>query len=161
MGRKRKQVWRWRLAAAALFALLLGGAWGWWEALRWTPPRADFPGQGVIAGEAEGPLTLSPLRAARADFVYLEASRGADGRDPTFAHNITTLAGSGIMHGVVHTYDPCVPAERQAANFVTIVPRDATLLPPAISLDKPASACGDPVVEAALESELTTFINQV
>jgi lysozyme len=62
---------------------------------------------------------------------------------------------------VVHAYDPCVAAERQAANFVTIVPRDETLLPPAIALDKLAAECGDPISEAAVESELTTFLNQV
>ena len=35
------------------------------------------------------------------------------------------------------------------------------MLPPAIALSKLASECGDPIVEAGLESELTTFINQV
>ena len=32
--------------------------------------------------------------------------------------------------GAVHRYDPCQPADRQSANFVTVVPRDAKLLPP-------------------------------
>jgi lysozyme len=54
-----------------------------------------------------------------------------------------------------------VPAERQAANFVTTVPRDEKLLPPAIALDRLADGCRDPVSEAAVESELTTFLNQV
>ena len=56
---------------------------------------------------------------------------------------------------------PCLAAERQAGNFVTIVPRDDMLLPPAIALERLASDCGDPVSEAAVESELTTFLNQV
>ena len=37
---------------------------------------------------------------------------------------------------MVHAYDPCVAAERQAGNFVTIVPRDPMLLPPAIALER-------------------------
>src|SRR5690606_1801179 len=83
------------------------------------------------------------------------------GRDSAFAGNLRRVAESGLTFGAVHAYDPCVPAERQAANFVTIVPRDASLLPPAIALERLAEDCSDPVSEAAVESELTTFLNQV
>jgi len=41
------------------------------------------------------------------------------------------------------------------------VPRDASMLPPAIVLEKLAVDCADPVSEAAVESELTTFLNQI
>ena len=52
---------------------------------------------------------------------------------------------------------------RQAFNpdSRTALTRDDGLLPPAISLDKLADGCSDPVSEAAVESELTTFLNQV
>lgn len=161
MGRKRKTVWRWRIAAALLLAAMLAGAWAWWQALGWQPPRAEYPVQGALVGAADGAVDFNALRATGSDFVYLEASAGAGDRDPSFARNLAAIGDSGVPHGVVHAYDPCVPAERQAANFVTIVPRDPGLLPPVIALDKLASACGDPIVEAGLESELTTFINQV
>ena len=161
MGKKKKSILRFWIEAVLFIALLGMGAWLWWTTREWEPARAEYPVQGVLTGEAEGMIDLSALRSARADFVYLEASRGGEGRDAVFGLNLAALAGTGIRHGAVHAYDPCVPAERQAANFVTIVPRDADLLPPAIALGKLASECGDPVVEAAVESELTTFINQV
>jgi len=161
MGKKKKSVFRFWIEALLLLALVGTGAFLWWQTNNWTPPRAEFPVQGVAMGAADGPVDISALRTARADFVYLEASSGADGRDELFGRNLAALADTGIMHGAIHAYDPCIPAERQAANFVTIVPRDPAMLPPAIALDKPASECGDPVIEAALESELTTFINQV
>lgn len=161
MGKKKKSILRFSVEALLLVALVATGIFLWWYAIRWAPERADYPVQGVVTGEAQGVIDLSALRTARADFVYLEASSGAQGRDGTFGRNLAALAGSGIPHGAVHGYDPCVPAEEQAANFVTIVPRDPGLLPPAIALSKLASACADPVVEAGLESELTTFINQV
>jgi lysozyme len=101
------------------------------------------------------------LHAIGAQFVYLEASDGAAARDARFAANLERVRASGLQFGVVHRYDPCVPAERQAANFVTTVPRDDALLPPAIALDKLADGCADAVSEAAVESELTTFLNQV
>ncbi len=161
MGKKKKSVFRFWIEAMLLLALVGTGGFLWWQRQSWAPPRAQFPMQGVVTGAADGVIDISALRTARADFVYLEASSGENGRDEVFGRNLASLADTGIPHGAVHTYDPCIPAERQAANFVTTVPRDPTLLPPAIALDKPASACGDPVIDAALESELTTFINQV
>ncbi|APE29454.1 glycoside hydrolase family 25 protein [Aurantiacibacter gangjinensis] len=161
MGRTRKTVWRWRIIAFLLLAAMIAAAWGWWEAIRWQPSRTDYPTQGALIGASDGAVDFRELRGAGAEFVYLEASSGAGDRDPRFARNFAAVEDMSLPHGVVHAYDPCVSAERQAANFVTIVPRDAGLLPPAIALDRLASECGDPIVEAGLESELTTFINQV
>lgn len=144
-----------------LLLAMLAAAWGWWQALSWQPPRSDYPTQGALIGERDGMVDWHALRGMGADFAYLEASRGANERDAGFARNFAALKDAGLPFGVVHSYDPCVPAGRQAANFVTIVPRDPALLPPAIALDKLASECRDPIIEAGLESELTTFINQV
>lgn len=161
MGRGRKTVWRGRIVAAIVLLALLGGGWGWWVAGGWTPARGEFPVQGALIGERDGPVDFTALAATGANFVYLEASHGSAGRDARFSGNLTDLDGGNLAFGAVHRYDPCVPAEEQAANFVTIVPRDPSMLPPVIALEKLASACGDPVLEAAVESELTTFINQV
>ena len=161
MGRKRAVSWRMRVAALVLLLALGAGGWLWWQAQHWAPPRGEFPVQGVLIGAADGAASFEALRAIGADFAYLEASSGASGRDPRFAANLRRVRGSGLRFGAVHNYDPCVAAERQAANFVTTVPRDAALLPPAIALDKLAEDCASPVSEAAVESELTTFLNQV
>ncbi len=161
MGRGRKSGWRGRILAAAMLLAMVGAGWGWWEAGRWMPSREEFPAQGALIGEQDGPVDFTVLSATGAQFVYLEASRGDDGRDARFSGHLASLEGGKLAHGAVHYFDPCVPAEDQAANFVTIVPRDAAMLPPAIALDTLASTCGDPVIEAAVESELTTFINQV
>ena len=161
MGKKRAYSWRRRLAALLLLVALVGAGILWWQGRHWAPPRAQFPVQGVLIGAVDGPADFKALRAIGADFVYLEASAGASGRDARFAANLEQVRASALPFGVVHAYDPCVPAERQAANFVTMVPRDSSLLPPAIALDKLADACADPASEAGLESELTTFLNQV
>jgi len=143
------------LALVGLAAVL------WFRASGWQPSRAEFPMQGALIGAEDGAVDFNALRATGADFVYIEASHGSEGRDAMFPRNLAAVTDAGLPHGVVHAYDPCVPAGRQAANFVTIVPRDPEMLPPAIALSKLASECGDPIVEAGLESELTTFINQV
>jgi lysozyme len=161
MGRKRAVSWRMRIAALVLLLVLAGGAWLWWQSRHWAPSREEYPVQGALVGAADGAADFKALRAIGADFVYLQASDGAAARDAAFAQNLRAVQGSGLMFGAVHAYDPCVAAERQAANFVTIVPRDETLLPPAIELERLADDCPDPVSETAVESELTTFLNQV
>ena len=161
MGRKRAVSWRLRIAALALLVLIVAGGWLWWQGQHWTPSRARFPMQGVLIGARDGQADFTALKAVGADFAYLEASDGAGRRDPTFARNMAAAQASGLQYGAVHAYDPCVPAEQQAANFMTLVPRDKRLLPPAIALSRTAETCKDPTSETALESELTTFLNQV
>lgn len=144
-----------------LLLAIIGGAVAWWQGRHWSPARAEFPVQGALVGTVDGEVDFRALKAIGADFVYLEASLGARGRDPAFARNLRGAQGSGLRYGAVHDYDPCIPADRQAANFVTIVPREGTDLPPAIALNRLAVDCADPMSEEAVESELTTFLNQV
>ncbi|WP_126173086.1 glycoside hydrolase family 25 protein [Altericroceibacterium xinjiangense] len=161
MGRKKASPWRWRVAAILLLAALAGGLYAWWQARHWAPPRGEFPMQGVLIGARDGDVDFTALHAIGADFVYLEASRGAAGRDPAFIRNLAAVRESGLRFGALHVYDPCIPAERQSANFVTMVPRDKALLPPVVELSKLAEGCAVRVAEPAVESELTTFLNQI
>lgn len=163
MGRKRKTGPRWgmRLLAVLLLVALVGAGWAYWQFIHWTPPRSEFPAQGAVVGERDGWLELGSLKAIGADFAYLEASRGADGRDPSFARNYQAARDAGLRAGAIHSFDPCVAAEKQAANFVTVVPRDSDLLPPAVSLDNGAQGCETRISDAAVESELMTLLNQI
>ncbi|MGZ3249011.1 MAG: glycoside hydrolase family 25 protein [Croceibacterium sp.] len=144
----------------ALVALLAGGG-GWWRLQHWRPNAKSFPVEGVEIGAGDGPADFHAFKAIGARFAYLDASDGADARDPAFSRNLAAAREAGLKAGAVHRYDPCIPADRQAANFVTIVPRDRTLLPPAIELDALADHCPTRVSEAAVESELTTFLNEI
>lgn len=161
MGRKRAISWRWRIIAAFVLFAVAGGAWLWWDQQHWAPDRGKYDVQGAVVGARDGPVDFRALAAVGADFVYLEASSGAERRDSAFARNFEAALAAGIALGAIHRYDPCVPADRQAANFVTIVPRDETMLPPVIALEKTADDCTGGVSEGAVESELTTFLNQV
>ncbi len=161
MGRKRAFGWRARIAAALFLVGVAGGGSAWWQAQHWRPEAGDFPVQGVLIGAADGRANFAAFRAIGATFAYLEASAGADGRDPAFGRNLRAARAAGLNVGAVHRYDPCLTAEVQSANFMTIVPREADMLPPAIALDSVADDCPTRVGEAMVESELTTFLNQV
>ncbi len=147
----------------AVLATLIAGAagWWWWQGRNWRPPEADYPVQGALVGEHDGPVRFDIVRGLGGSFVYLEASRGAQGRDRDFIDNLAAARKAGLMVGALHVFDPCAAADTQAANFVIAVPRDAQLLPPAILLDADAEFCPEPVSEAAIQSELMTLVNQI
>jgi lysozyme len=150
-----------RLLAALLLVALVGGGIAWWHLHHWRPDRGAYPVQGVEAGGEEEPVDWRAVKAIGADFAYLDASASAFARDPAFVRNLEEARDAGLQVGAVHRYDPCQPADKQAANFVTVVPRDARLLPPAVELDRVGDDCPMKVGEAAIESELTTFLNQI
>ena len=162
MGRRKAGTpWRWRIGALVLLAAIAAAAWLWWDLRGWTPAEGTYPDQGAYLTAANADANIRTLRALGADFVYLRASSGAEGRTPGFSRLFGAARGNSMPVGAVHVFDPCVPADGQAANFARMVPRDAALLPSAIELSVLADECEERVNEAAVESELMTLINQV
>ena len=150
-----------RLLGAILLIALIGGGFGWWHLHHWRPEPKIYRVQGVEIGAEDGAVDWRAVKAIGADFAYIDASASAFARDPAFVANLAAARGAGLQVGALHRYDPCQPADRQAANFVTVVPRDATMLPAAVELDRLADDCPVRIRDAAIESELTTFLNQV
>lgn len=160
MARKRGNM-RLRVAAALLLIAMIAGAYGWWFIKHWTPERAEFPVQGVEISAVDGEVNWSALGVLGADFAYIDASASVFARDPAFDRNLREAREAGIKVGAVHRYDPCQPADRQAGNFVVVVPRDEAMLPPAVELDRTADECPVKMRDAEVESELMTFLNQI
>lgn len=162
MGRRKKGFgWPARLLALALLLALASGGWAWWHLAHWTPAESDYPDQGIYIDASDGPVNFRTARALGADFAYLAASSGTRGQDAAFSRNLAAAREAGLQVGAVHRFDPCTMADGQSANFVTMVPRGADLLPPAIELVEGTEACADNVPEAAVASELTTLVNQI
>lgn len=161
MARKARSRTLLRLLGALLLVLLFGGVFAWWHLRHWQPERAAYPLQGVEIGAGDGTVRWGSIKAIGADFAYIDASASAFAHDPTFVRNFEKARAVGLQVGAVHRYDPCQPADKQAGNFVTVVPRDAELLPPAVDLDMLADDCPVKVGDAKVESELMTFLNQI
>ena len=161
MARRKSSRPRLRLLGALLLLGLLIAGWGWWSLHHWRPSPTDFPVQGIEVGSEDGAVNWKAAKAIGASFVYLDASASAFARDPAFVKNLEDARAARLQVGAVHRYDPCQPAEKQAANFVIVVPRDGSMLPPALDLDLTAEDCPVKVSDAAVESELMTFLNQI
>ncbi|WP_260929034.1 glycoside hydrolase family 25 protein [Novosphingobium sp. 9] len=165
MARKKRRVGQARLILIVVIVLALLAAVGsgiaWWHLRHWTPPHDAYPMQGVEVSDADGDIAWDSLKAIGVKFAYIDASASAFARDPRFVANLEHARAAGLQVGAVHLYDPCQPAQNQAANFVVTVPRDLTMLPPAVELDRLADDCPVHVSEAKVESELMTFLNQI
>lgn len=148
-----------RLAILALIiGLLTAFALGW--ASRWRPDRATWPVQGVLLSASNGPIHWGRLKAAGADFAYIEATIGGKNRDARFLANRDGARAAKTRYGALHRFSLCDLATTQAANFDTLVPRDSDALPPAVAIGY-EEGCTDRPTQAMLESELTTFLTQV
>ena len=161
MARRKSTASRLRLFGAVLLVGLIAAGWAWWSLHHWRPSHTDFPVQGIEVGSDDGAVNWKAAKAIGASFAYLDASASAFARDPAFVKNLEDARAAKLQVGAVHKYDPCQPAEKQAANFVTVVPRDRTMLPPAVDLDLLAEDCPVRVSDAAVTSELMTFLNQI
>jgi len=161
MARTKTSRWRLRLFGAVLLLALIAAGWGWWTVHHWRPAKSDYPVQGIEVGSEDGKVDWKAAKAIGASFAYLDASASAFARDPAFSQNLEDARAARLQIGAVHQYDPCQPAEKQAANFVTVVARDSAMLPPALALDMLADDCPVKVTDAAVLSELMTFLNQI
>lgn len=148
-----------RIAGAALLILLGVGIALWWAA-RWTPPREQFPIQGVTIDAGNGDVHWGSIKAAGADFAYIMATAGTDGLDEHYVSNTAGAREAGIQSGAVHRYSLCRLATDQAANFIRHVARRADSLPPVVWLDFD-DGCPDRPTRALLLSELATFLAQI
>ena len=90
-----------------LLALIALAVVLWQRTQEWAPSRAEYPTQGALLGEQDGAVDFNALRATGADFVYLEASHGAEGRDAQFPRNLAAAIDTQLPHGVVTAYGGC------------------------------------------------------
>lgn len=146
-----------------IILLLVIGAGGltlWAAAVRWAPPRDQYPVQGVYLDSHEEIATWTTMHATGVDFAYLLATSGSDYRDPDFQRRLSAATTADVRVGAVHLFDLCRLADDQAGNFLTNVPRDPDLLPPVIEL-RFMDKCQDRPGRAVVLSELATLIAQI
>jgi len=153
--------WLARIVALVALVAVAFAVWLWWDMREWRPNLAAYPEQGAVIASSAPPVRFETLAATGAQFVYLELAGAGGPPDPGFVTRLSRARAEGLEVGVVQPFDPCQPADPQSARFARMVPRDPELLPPAIGLSGAGEGCNPAVSDAAVESELTTFINQI
>ena len=149
------------IAAAAIVLMIAGGWWGvsTWAA-DWAPDRARWPVQGVAIGDDNMPVDWAALSRQGIGFVYIDATDGSADASSRFTALYDDAVAAGLRVGAIHRFDMCALASEQSAAFVTLVPRDADALPPAVTIDT-TERCQRRPTKALLITELTTFLTQL
>ncbi len=68
-------------------------------------------------------------------FVFIKASEGTYYRDAFFQANWRGTKAQGLLHGAYHYFSDFEPGSAQAANYISMVPREAGMLPPVLDLE--------------------------
>ena len=162
-GRKKGGLGIWVFRGAALLVLvaITFGAWFWWDMRVWRPDTSLYPEQGAVVASGASGTKFDTLAAIGAQFVYLELGGAGTAPDPGFAARLSNARSSKLKTGISMPFDPCLKADAQSSRFTRMVPRDASLLSPALTLRQLGSACVPAVSDAAVEAELMTLINQI
>lgn len=73
--------------------------------------------QGIDVSKYQGKIDFGAVKAADKSFVFVKATEGDTGVDPSFASNIAASRAAGLMTGAYHFYISHDAAESQFANF--------------------------------------------
>lgn len=154
--------WRRWLAISGGVALALGMAsiLALTFAISWAPARRDFHFQGIDVAAANGPVEWAVVRGGGADFAYLTATIGAEGRDAAFEQNWRDIQAAGMRRGAMHIYSLCRLAADQANNFNTTVPRTDDALPPAMVIDFEPDCAARPARQVVID-EVIRYLTMI
>ena len=151
----------WQAFALVVLATIIFSAWLWVDMRGWRPAETLYPEQGAVIRSGASGTKFETLKALGAQFVYLELAPSSVPPDPGFAARLAAAREAGLKVGIAYPFELCRRADPQSARFTRMVARDEDLLPPALVLMIGRTPCTPPVSDAAVESELTTLINQV
>src|SRR3546814_9025177 len=104
-----KRTWKRLLSLLAVWAALAGVRLLalFRYAQHWTPPREEFPLQGLSVSALSGPVVWNMVKAQGVDFVYIRSSSGAKARDAAFATNLEGARAAGMRYGPIHVFNLC------------------------------------------------------
>ena len=143
-----------------LTVTIVAGVVLWFQIIpRWRPDLRAGERYGIDVSNHQGQIDWDDVAGDNIAAVYMKATEGRNFVDKRFAENWAGAAAAGIPRGAYHFFSVCSPGAEQAANFLKVVPLDPKALPPVVDLE--FADCGDRMDPAAMQRELTVFIEAV
>lgn len=112
---------------------------------------------GVDVSNHQGNIDWKALADDDISFAYIKASEGGDFRDARFQQNWDGAKAADIPRGAYHFFTQCRPGREQAQNFIAVVPRDSSALPPVVDAEH-MGPCRQGPAMPDIVAELTEFI---
>lgn len=128
--------------------------------LTYRPDASRYPVRGVDVSHHQGKIDWSKVAGDNVAFAYMKATEGGDWKDRKFLENWKAAREAGIATGAYHFFTLCRPGKHQAENLLATLPKDDTMLPPAVDLEYVGNCKERPTAEA-LKLEVNDFFGMV
>ncbi|HTV71104.1 MAG TPA: GH25 family lysozyme [Rhizobiaceae bacterium] len=125
-----------------------------------SPDRDRYPVRGIDVSNHQGVIDWRRVAADDVSFAIIKATEGGDWIDKSFARNIEAARAAGLAVGAYHFFTFCRPGADQAKNFISVVPRDGSLLPPVVDIEFWGNCPEQPSL-ATFAAELKAFLDPV
>lgn len=128
--------------------------------MNWEPDRDDFPVRGIDVSHHLGEIDWAEVASDDVAFVYMKASEGGDFKDSAFERNWAGAGSAGLARGAYHFFSLCEPGQKQAENFLSVLPQDSDMLAPVLDLEL-AKNCARRPPAAEVLREISAFTTLV
>ncbi|WP_425349023.1 glycoside hydrolase family 25 protein [Methyloligella halotolerans] len=128
--------------------------------LTYRPDASLYPVRGIDVSHHQGDIDWDKVAADNVAFAYMKSTEGGDWKDRKFLENWKAAKKAGIATGAYHFFTLCRPGKDQAENFLATLPKDGTMLPPAVDLEYVGNCKERPTPEA-LKPEVDAFFGMV
>jgi lysozyme len=147
------------VVAACLILVTMASAAGADAHVRHGRARPDRRGPvvGIDVSHYQGSIDWAAVASHGVSFAYIKATEGVQGRDARFARNWQDARRTGIRVGAYHYFIFCRSGRAQAQNFLTVAPRSAGTLPPAVDLEA-WSSCHRRPTGGEMRRELDAYL---
>ncbi|RUU44045.1 MAG: lysozyme [Mesorhizobium sp.] len=146
--------------AASLILACLVAAVGYFYFQPFSPDRGKYPVRGIDVSHHQRQIDWRRVAADDVAFAVIKATEGGDHVDDAFAANLREARAAGLAVGAYHFFTFCRPGADQARNFISVVPRDQSLLPPVVDIEFVGNCPRRPSPEE-LNVELSAFLRPV
>lgn len=159
VGRGRRRFRRWPIVVGTVLAVVSAAtAWGWFVWLPgYRPDLQQGERYGIDVSNHQGRIEWERVALDDISFAYIKATEGGDFVDSRFTENWAGARAAGLTTGAYHFFTLCAAGDRQAQNFLHVVPRSPDALPAAVDLEL-AGNCGARPGQAAVDRELRAFL---
>jgi lysozyme len=117
--------------------------------------------RGVDVSEYQGNIDWDVLAKQNINFAYIKATKGSDYKDNKFVANWENARKTNVKVGAYHLFHYDQPALEQAENFISSVPIEDGILPPAVDVELYGKDRDDPPEREKTILMLTEFLEKL
>lgn len=133
------------------------------ELPREIPSAEEFPVRGIDVSMYQGEIDWEKLSENEyVTFAFMKATEGENFQDDSFLNNWKSAREHGIYTGAYHFLRFDSTGEAQAENFISLVPKQANMLPPVVDLELYSEAdIADPPSRADVQAVLDPMLERL